>query len=56
MDSLDLLLLKDVAREQGEHQQHDHDKQCPGTRDLLGPCLGGIIGIGVLSGSPKQAV
>jgi hypothetical protein len=26
MDSLDLLLLKDVAREQGEHQQHDHDK------------------------------
>jgi hypothetical protein len=31
MDSLDLLLLKDVAREQGEHQQHDHDKQCPGV-------------------------
>ena len=42
MHSLDLLLLKDVTRKQGEHQQHNHDKQRPGAEELLAARFGRI--------------
>lgn len=40
--SLDLPLLQDVAREEGKHQQHYHNKQRPGAGDLLRARFGGI--------------
>lgn len=42
MHSLDLLLLQDIACKEGEHQEHDHDKERPGAGNLLRARLGGI--------------
>lgn len=35
MNRLDLLLLQDIARKQGKHQQHDQDEKSPGAEELL---------------------
>lgn len=40
MDGLNLPLLKNVARKQRKHQQHDHDKERPGAEELLFTSLG----------------
>lgn len=42
MNSLDFLLLKDVTRKQGAHQQHNKNKKRPGAKELLGCSFGSI--------------
>lgn len=42
MHRLNLPLLQDIAREQGEHQERDQDEQRPGAEELLLAGLGNL--------------
>lgn len=46
MHRLDLPLLQDIAREQGEDQQHDQDEEGPGTEEFFLRRFGGICSTG----------
>lgn len=51
MNGLDFLLLKDITRKQGAHQQHNKNKKRPGAEELLG-CSFGSISYNPLSSEP----